>query len=104
MTVTPDLIQIDDLDTVATSVRDIGAGQDAVVAGPTGSTFLITATVAIRAGHKIALQQIGEGDSVLKYGRPIGRATAAIPVGSHVHIHNVVSLSDEDGIEMNLNQ
>ena len=53
------------------------------------------ATVTIRArdpiplGHKIALAEIAAGDSIIKYGHAIGRATAPIGKGHHVHVHNV---------------
>ena len=41
--------------------------------------------------HKIALRPIGEGERVIKYGVPIGRATMQIAAGSHVHVHNIRS-------------
>ena len=40
-------------------------------------------------GHKYALRPIAEGENVIKYGMPIGRATAGIGAGEHVHVHNV---------------
>ena len=45
----------------------------------------------IPMGHKFALRPIDEGQEVVKYGEPIGRATASIAQGEHVHVHNVVS-------------
>ena len=42
-------------------------------------------------GHKLAFRPIGPGDKVLKYGAPIGSATAAIAQGEHVHVHNLQS-------------
>lgn len=51
----------------------------------------ITVPVRLGLGHKLAAAPIAAGDKVVKYGAPIGRATEAIPVGAHVHIHNVVS-------------
>lgn len=42
-------------------------------------------------GHKVSLRPIAAGDAVLKYGSPIGTATADIPAGRHVHTHNVAS-------------
>ena len=53
------------------------------------------ATVTIRAqdpiplGHKIALAEIAADESIIKYGHAIGRATAPIGKGHHVHVHNV---------------
>ena len=46
---------------------------------------------AIPFGHKIALQRIGLGEPVIKYGEVIGLATDAIAPGEHVHVHNVDS-------------
>jgi len=39
-------------------------------------------------GHKAALRDIREGEVVVKYGVAIGRATAFIAAGEHVHVHN----------------
>ena len=47
---------------------------------------------AIPTGHKIAIREIAEGDSVIKYGYQIGRTTRSIASGEHVHVHNVESL------------
>jgi altronate hydrolase len=43
----------------------------------------------IPAGHKVALRDIPEGTSVVKYGYPIGKAKTAISAGSWVHSANV---------------
>jgi len=52
---------------------------------------LITVPVsdAIPIGHKLALVDIPEGATVIKYGHDIGRAVAAIKPGQHLHVHNV---------------
>jgi hypothetical protein len=42
-------------------------------------------------GHKFALRGIDQGADVIKYGEPIGRTTAPVAKGEHVHVHNVVS-------------
>jgi SAF domain len=42
-------------------------------------------------GHKIARRPVLRGAQVIKYGAPIGRASADIGVGEHVHLHNLVS-------------
>ena len=39
--------------------------------------------------HKIALQDLKEGDTILKYGHDIGKVVKAIKKGEHVHVHNV---------------
>ena len=43
----------------------------------------------IPVGHKVALQPIEIDANVIKYGSPIGHATAPIQVGNHVHTHNL---------------
>ena len=40
-------------------------------------------------GHKYALSHIRAGQQVIKYGFPIGHATADIEIGAHVHTHNL---------------
>ena len=50
----------------------------------------------IPAGHKYALRPIACGETVIKYGEIIGRATQDIPAGEWVHTHNVKSHLDEN--------
>ena len=49
----------------------------------------VTPTEDITMGHKVALRDIAAGEKVIKYGFPIGVATQDIPLGSHVHTHNL---------------
>ena len=49
----------------------------------------VEATEEIPFAHKIALRRISRGESVIKYGERIGRATRAIQPGEWVHTHNV---------------
>ncbi|MCR4780746.1 MAG: altronate dehydratase family protein [Ruminiclostridium sp.] len=49
----------------------------------------ITLTEDIERGHKFALRAIKTGEPVIKYGAVIGRATADIEPGSHIHTHNM---------------
>lgn len=60
----------------------------AVVLQPTGE---------IPAGHKVALRPIRCGEPVVKYGYPIGHATADIPAGAWVHEHNLAT--NLEGVE-----
>lgn len=46
---------------------------------------------ALSLGHKLAARDIACGETVLKYNFPIGVATEDIPLGGHVHVHNVRS-------------
>ena len=43
----------------------------------------------IPLGHKIALVDLNEGDTILKYGYDIGKVVKSIKKGEHVHVHNV---------------
>ena len=43
----------------------------------------------IPLGHKIALQDFKEGDTIIKYGHDIGKVVKSIKKGDHVHVHNV---------------
>ncbi len=45
--------------------------------------------VNISNGHKYAIRDIAKGENVIKYGQPIGHATANIKCGEHVHSHNL---------------
>lgn len=43
----------------------------------------------IPIGHKLALVDIPNGATVIKYGHDIGRAVAPIKAGEHAHVHNI---------------
>ena len=43
----------------------------------------------IPLGHKIAMTDLKEGDTILKYGHDIGKVVKSIKKGDHVHVHNV---------------
>jgi (2R)-sulfolactate sulfo-lyase subunit alpha len=43
----------------------------------------------IPIGHKLALQDLAEGDTVIKYNTDIGKVVAPIKKGEHLHVHNV---------------
>ena len=77
-------------DNVATLLRAAAQGERVVVR-TTGGDVAVTALEPIALCHKIALRDIAPGEAVLKYGECIGEATAAIPRGGWVHIHNVRS-------------
>ena len=52
-------------------------------------TLKIQSVFNIPLGHKIALKDLKEGDTILKYGHDIGKVVASIKKGDHVHVHNV---------------
>lgn len=55
----------------------------------TDETVSMKALDRIPLGHKVALSDIKEGDTIVKYGHDIGRAVVTIGRGRHVHVHNV---------------
>lgn len=73
-------------DTVAVALTGLPAGE-AVQAGP----HRVVLVDAIPRGHKFALLEQPAGAVVHKYGHPIGRLTAAVRPGEHVHTHNLAT-------------
>ncbi|MDX1673163.1 MAG: UxaA family hydrolase [Longimicrobiales bacterium] len=45
----------------------------------------------IPSNHKLARRDIAVGEAIVKYGLSIGKASAAIDRGEHVHVHNIES-------------
>jgi hypothetical protein len=83
---------IDLKDSVAVLLDSAKRGDVVTLLDPSLSAF---GTVKIRASiepfHKVAIREIAEGESVVKQGGIIGRASSSIAPGEHVHVHNVVS-------------
>ncbi len=77
-------------DNVAVVTSPIRPGESVWFQGPDGEVC-ITAREEIPIYHKIAIQDIGCGDMVVKYAHPIGVAMAPIAQGTLVHCHNVKS-------------
>lgn len=48
-------------------------------------------TTAIDVGHKIARTSLNNRQKIIRYGVPIGSATADIKAGEHIHMHNMKS-------------
>ena len=69
-------IKINPSDNVAVALQPLAKG---TVIKLDNST--LTLTEEIMQGHKFALKSLKPGDSIIKYGNPIGRATAEIPAG-----------------------
>jgi altronate dehydratase len=72
---------------------NVAVATDALAEGETITVgdASVTLTEAIPVGHKLATATIADGAHVYKYGEIIGVAIRAIPVGAHVHVHNVLS-------------
>ena len=78
----PDFIHINEKDNVAVALRPV----------PAGTVFEgVAAAEDIPQGHKMALRAIRKNDMIVKYGLPIGHATADIEPGRWVHTHNMAT-------------
>ncbi|QDZ02883.1 UxaA family hydrolase [Nitratireductor mangrovi] len=53
------------------------------------SSFEIEARDDVPIGHKVALSDLSNGDTAIKYGEDIGRFVADVGKGGHVHVHNL---------------
>ena len=86
-----DLIIHDEKDNVAVVVIETTKnGQDCHAwIMENDKTVQINSINEIPLCHKIALQDLKEGDTILKYGHDIGKVIKPIKKGDHVHVHNV---------------
>ena len=85
---------IDAKDNVAVAIEPIAKG-DTVTYACGGKDVSLTALEDITIYHKLATRDIQKGEPVVKYGEHIGAATAFIPAGAHVHVHNVESMKED---------
>ena len=85
---------IEPQDNVAVAIEPIAAGETVTYLCQ-GETVTLTAIEDITIYHKLATKDIAEGEPVVKYGEHIGVATAFIPKGAHVHVHNVESMQED---------
>ncbi|MBR5447414.1 MAG: UxaA family hydrolase, partial [Clostridia bacterium] len=63
-------------DNVGVALTELKCGEEALG---------VTLIEDIPAGHKFAIRPITEGENIIKYSAPIGRATADVAVGAWVH-------------------
>ncbi|MFD0917782.1 UxaA family hydrolase [Pseudahrensia aquimaris] len=87
----PQLLVHDHEDNVGVVVvEDLKAGTDMLcVVTHDNSTFNLKAEDDVPIGHKVALKDINEGDTAIKYGEDIGKFVASVKKGHHVHTHNL---------------
>ena len=85
--------QIQEEDNVATALTALKPGR--VILHGAGRGGEIRCAEEIPCYHKIALREIAAGEPIVKYGVPIGCATADIPAGTWVHLHVMRSMYDE---------
>ena len=87
----PEILVHDHTDTVGVAVVEgIEAGEELTCwVMDTDETVTITSLDPIPLGHKIAMTDFADGDTVIKYGHDIGRMVADCSKGGHVHVHNL---------------
>ena len=83
-------IVIHEGDNVATALVELRRGDVGryLFQGKTMETIIVE---TIPQYHKFAVCDIRKSELVRKYGEVIGRSTASISAGAHVHEHNIVS-------------
>ena len=71
-------------------VEDLGAGTEMLCrVTEDNSTFRLTVLDDVPIGHKVALTDLKEGDTAIKYGEDIGKMVGPVDKGKHVHVHNL---------------
>ncbi|WJR80871.1 UxaA family hydrolase [Bradyrhizobium sp. NP1] len=71
-------------------VEGLKAGTKALgVVTEDDSTFIVDVKDDVPIGHKVALTDLSDGHTVIKYAQDVGRMTAAAAKGRHVHTHNM---------------
>jgi altronate dehydratase len=77
-----------DNDNVANTLDEISVGQKVEISN---KKKVIISTTKIPKYHKIALNDIPQGASIIKNGICIGKAIKDIDMGAHIHVHNILS-------------
>ena len=80
-------LHLDPRDDVAVALEPLQPGAQIAANGG-----MIAVRGEIPYGHKVALRDMAAGETVRKFGWPIGRLTAAVSAGEHVHSHNLATL------------
>ncbi len=75
-------------DSVAVALSEIPANTSVVVRSDL-EELVVPILEPIPFGHKFAVKAIKQGEDIIKYGEVIGAASAFIPAGAHVHVHNL---------------
>ena len=78
---------LDPRDNVGVVIETVSAGDEVKFSNNT----VIKSVNDLKMPHKIALADIPEGATVIKYGEVIGYATARVKQGELVHVHNLDS-------------
>lgn len=79
---------IDDTDNVAVALTDLVKGDECIVRFHNREE-VIKVVEDISFGHKFAITNIGQNESVLKYGEEIGKMSVPVQKGEYIHNHNM---------------
>jgi altronate dehydratase small subunit len=88
MTDTFNTLMLNPNDSVAIALERIPEGKTVTVTCESVA-YSVQIKSVIEFGHKFAVKKIDRGQVILKYGEVIGRASAFIEAGDHVHVHNL---------------
>ncbi|MGJ8630597.1 MAG: UxaA family hydrolase [Glaciecola sp.] len=80
------LLLLHESDNVLVTTATILSGEKIQVEGHS-----VLFTNDIEVGHKVARSDITATTKIIKYGASIGSSIVAIPLGEHVHTHNMKS-------------
>jgi altronate hydrolase len=78
------LLKIHEKDNVAVLLDHLKAGEVTTL-----GTDEVEVKEDIKKGHKISIEEIAQGENIIKYGFPIGHALKHISAGEYVHTHNI---------------
>lgn len=84
---------IDEKDNVAVALKNLNVGE---IIKNKNKDKQITITENVNSGNKVALENISQGESIIKYGHIIGTAKCDIEAGTLVHVHNISTTLDSD--------
>lgn len=82
----PRLLLLSPEDSVFVLRDQVEGGETVLVEG-----VLVTCSVRLGLGQKIARKDLKAGYKIFKYGAAIGVLTSDIQIGDHVHLHNLRS-------------
>lgn len=85
-TAAPKVILLHPEDNILVVVVPIKDGEEIVI-----DNLSVVVNQNIGVGHKIARDDLSEGQKVFRYGAPIGSMIEAAKKGQHVHMHNMKS-------------
>ena len=80
-----DLLFAEPADNVAIVLSEKSQGERLAFLDAEGRPSVVTLREKIPARHKVAVRPIRSGETVVRYGFPIGRATSDIEPGDWIH-------------------